>query len=177
MLFEDVQGLSKDELYDNMGIISQEAIEKAKLELIAELEKLEEYTGDSEHIVVVADSCFTNGKLLLLLKNILGLENYEKFVKVVDIDYESEADDSYLEDQLAVNHSLFILGGSLSDTYSMHDSHYRSSLAKMIRETTDEYSQRYLNKRIIGICFGQQYLANIIGIANKNSAGIIATLK
>ncbi len=99
----------KDDLYDNTGIIPQEAIETAKTELIAELERLERLTGDPQHIIVVADDCFTNGKLLSLLSRILGPDNYEKFVKIVPIDYENPMDESFLEENLSLNHSLFIL--------------------------------------------------------------------
>lgn len=177
VLFEDIRELKKDELYDNNDIVSEAKIQKAKLELISELEKLSELTDNPQHIVVIVDGCFTNHRLLILLKKILGKEHFSKFVKVVPIDYDAKADNAYLEEQLSINHSLFILGGSLSDTYNMNGSHYTSALSQSIQEVADEYAPRYLNKRFIGICFWQQYLANVIGIANKNSSGIIATLK
>lgn len=177
MLFEDIRALTKDELYDNTGIAPRESIEEAKTELVAELQKLEGLTGESQHIVVVADDCFTNGKLLSLLRDILGQENYEKFVKLVPIDYEKPADMPFLEENLATNHSLFIIGGSMSDVDSMEKSHYDSPLSRMMRDVADDNCPREVNKRLIPICFGQQYLANIIGRANKSSTGIIATLR
>lgn len=64
------------------------------------------------------------------------------------------------------------------DTYSIDQSHYDSYLAQLIKDVSDEYSPRYLNKRFVWVCFWQQYLANIIWIANiRNSSGIIATIK
>lgn len=134
MLFEDVYELHKDELYDNHSIISEESIIQAKRELVAELEQLEQSTGESQHIVIVVDDCFTNKKLLVLIKKILGRENFRRFVKVVHIDYNKKADNGYLEEHLSMNHSLFILGGSLSDTYHMDYSHYSSYLAELIQQ-------------------------------------------
>lgn len=128
-------------------------IQRAKLELISELEKLSELTENPQHIIVIVDSCFTNLKLLVLLKKILGKENFSKFVKVVNINYDTKADNAYLEEELSINHSLFILGGSLSDTYAMDGSHYSSALSQSIQEVADEYAPRYLNKRFMGICF------------------------
>ena len=100
MLFEDVRSIHKDELFDNNSIISNEAISRAKQELISELEALSEATDESKHIVVVVDDCFTNKKLLILLRNILGKENFRRFVRVVDIDYKKSADNEYLEEML-----------------------------------------------------------------------------
>lgn len=176
VLFTEVREVQKSDLDDNTHILPEPAIEQAKVELIAALENLGKLTGDPQRIVVIADGCFTNTQLLILLRRILGKENYRKFVKTVPIDYDAEADHAYLGEQLANNNTLYFLGGSLSDTYSMHDSHYDSPLAEMIKEVSDEYAPRYVNKRIIGICFGQQYIANVIGVS-RNTSGIIATLK
>ncbi len=176
VLFTDLQELRKTDLNDNANIISESSIEQAKKDLIAALKNLEKLTKNPQSIVVIADDCFTNIRLLVLLKNILGKENYRRFIKVVQINYDTPANNDYLEKQLENNHTLCILGGSLSDTYSMHESHYDSPLAQMIKTISDEYAPRYINKRLVGVCFWQQYTANIIG-KSRNSTGIIATLK
>jgi hypothetical protein len=153
VLFTDLQELQKTDLDDNSNVISESSIEQAKKDLIAALENLEKLTKNPQSIVVIADDCFTNTRLLALLRNILGKENYRRFVKVIQIDYNAPADNVYLEKQLEYNHTLYILGGSLSDTYSMHESHYDSPLAHMIKTISDEYPPRPLNKRLIGVCF------------------------
>lgn len=177
VLFNDFNYICKHELYDNSSIICQEEIEKAKEELLKELNELSELTWDDKKIVIIADKCFTNYKLLILLRKILWKENFNRFVKVVEIDYEKQANNKYLESELWSNHCLYMLWWSLSDTYSIDPSHYDSYLAQIIKDVSDEYYPRYLNKRLIWVCFWQQYLANIIWIANKNSSWIIATIK
>lgn len=178
--WNQVKTLRKDEIHDNNHIISAEKIAAAKIELIQELEnldRLDTFRWAHKHIIVVVDDCFTNTKLLVLLKKILWKENFKRYVKVVKINYNEEVDIAYLKENLSANHVLFILGGSLSDTYKMRDSHYDSPLTELIKEVSDEYAPPYLNKRIIWVCFGQQFIANNIWIANKDSAGIIATIQ
>ena len=171
-----IKTILKDEICDNSSIAPPEEIERAKQELVTELAKLEELTGESQHIVVVADSCFTNTRLLILLKHILWKEGFKKYIKIVDIDYNKEVDEKYLEEMLGGNHNLYILWGSLSDTYRMSDSHYDSPLSRIIKNTLDVYHRLFENNRFMAICFGQQFTANI-WIAEKDSAGITATIK
>ncbi len=110
VLFTDLQELQKTDLDDNSNIISESSIEQAKKDLIAALENLEKLTRNPpQSIVVIADNCFTNTRLLILLKNILGKENYRRFVKVVQIDYNAPSVNDYLEKQLENNHTLYIL--------------------------------------------------------------------
>lgn len=177
VLFEDIVPILLEELNDNQNIVSLEHIEEAKKQILFLLEELEELTGDTKRIQVVIDSCFTNAMLLVLLERILGPEAFQKYVNVVNINYETPSTNDYLEENLENNHSLILLWGSLSDVYSMHSSHYDWYLANLIKQVWDEYYQKFLNKRILGICFGQQFMANIIGLINKNTSGIIATVK
>lgn len=177
VLFEDIVSIEKSELSSNEWIISQEEIDSAKKELLTELEQLENLTEKTKHIIVVIDSCFTNKVLLVLLRNILGKEAFLRYVQVVKIDYENPSNDTELEEYLASNHSLILLWWSLSDVYSMHTTHYDGVLARLIHEVGDDYYQKFLNKRILWVCFWQQFLANVIWVANKNSSWIIATVK
>lgn len=176
-LFEDFNVPTREELNDNSWIISQEEIEIAKKSLINELEKLSNLTQELKHIIIVMDDCFTNFHLLILLRKILWKENYKKYVKVTKINFQEKAYDKYLESNLETNNSLIILWWSFSDTYSIDSSHYDSYLSYAIKQSWDEYQQGFLNKRFLWICFWQQYLANIIWIANRDSSWITATIK
>lgn len=177
VLFSDTPVFLKEELYDNSWIIDDTEIQKAKQILLQELEELETLTGKTKHILLVVDDCFTNKLLWVTLRRILWKEAFSKYVERVDIDYKKKSDDAYLEEKLSTNHSLIILWWSLSDVYDIDNSHYDWYLAKTIKEVGDNYHQRFLNKRFIWVCFGQQFLANIIWVANKNSSWIIATIK
>lgn len=177
VLFEDIISIEKSQLSSNEGIISSEEIETAKQELLKELQDLETLTQKSKHIIIVIDNCFTNKVLLVLLRKILGKQAFSQYVQVVKIDYENPSNDAELEEYLSINHSLILLGGSLSDVYSIDTSHYDWVLARLIHEVGDDYYQKFLNKRILWVCFWQQFLANVIWVANKNSSGIIATVK
>lgn len=167
----------KEKMFDNNGIIENEEIIIAQKYLKELLEKLENLTGESQHILVVIDDCFTNTALLIILKKILWKEWFLKYVKIVSIDYTQPSDDSYLEENLSINHSVIILWWSLSHVYNMDSSHYDGYLAKTIKEVSDDYHPKFLNKRFVWICFWQQFLANIIWTANKNSSWIIATIE
>ncbi|MDD5213855.1 MAG: hypothetical protein PHG82_05505 [Candidatus Gracilibacteria bacterium] len=173
----DFKVINKTALSDNYNISDHLQLEIAKLELKKELYELSKITGKDEHIYLYIDDCFTNKLLIKVLEKILGEKEFERFVSIVNIDLSKEHDEEIFKTDEISNNSLILFGGSLNDTYTIDKSHYESRFAEMIKLIGNDYSPHYINQRIIGICFGQQFIANLMGITNSESSGIIATYK
>lgn len=89
----------------------------------------------SEPIVFVRDACFTNQLLRTLLVRIFeGEKNYREFVREVSIDYSNPPPDKILRDYLP-GKRIVIIGGSESDTDSIHPDMYSNHIAKCVRES------------------------------------------
>ena len=124
-------------------------------------------------IVLVRDGCFTNDLLEEELRSILGKEGFKRFVSVQRIDWDEdrldEAGAMYRSSGKRLlrlqNHSVILLGGSLSDAYSIPPAQYGSSLVEDIWKAMDgEPDDMENNRRLLGICFGNQLMANLAGI-------------
>ncbi len=160
----------------------KEELENKKLDLTYDLEKLYELNGGKAPIIVIVDDCFTNNLLLKLLEKILE-EKFEKLVSVIHMSYTKYENKEWTEElDKAIeknihNNSIIILWGSYSDTYSVNPNMYNSKLAKIIKNIASSSTSREINNRMLGVCFGQQFIANIIWIMNINKENIIATVK
>ncbi len=176
-LFREMKIIKKTDLDNNNNLIWESSIEFAKREIIKLLEELEKLTWEPKHIHIIADKCFTNYRLKLLIRKILWKEKFKRYVNNVDINYSSSTSSKTLENALDINHSIFILWWSLSDTYDIKDYHYNSTLSEQIKIAADDYAPKFMNKRFLWVCFWQQYIANLIWIANRDSSWIVATVK
>ncbi len=156
------------DLNDNLWLFPEEGLENIKKLIIDCLEELERSTQESKSIYIVCDDCFTNTLMIQVIKNILWESNFNKFVEIVNIDLQKECDNSVF-DKIWSN-KLIIQWWSLSDTNTMHPSYYSSSLAKIIRDTSDENEN---NCRFVGICHWNQYASIEVWI--KSSSFVITT--
>ncbi len=170
-------------LSKNEGIVSKEDLELHKAKLFESFEKQYTMTGNKKPLVVVRDTCFTNDLLEGSLLRIFGQDLYEKYVDFVNIDYWAE--DSFFVDSKNIDiccdnihpNAIILLWGSLADTYTIPLSHYGGKLASIIRDNLMQIPPKGVNNRILGICFGQQFVANLLGSIHKESPAIIATIK
>lgn len=173
----DFKVIRKDSLANNYNASDHLQLEIAKLELKKELYELSRITQKDDHIYLYIDDCFTNKLLIDVLIKILWEKEFEKFVSIVNIDLSKEHDEEKFKTDEISNNSVMLLWWSLNDTYTIDKSHYESKFAEMIKMIWNDFSPHYINKRIIWICFGQQFIANLMGITNSESSWIIATYK
>lgn len=102
-----IVSLKKNMLPDNSKLASEVMIELVKDALGQALEQLYAENNGKKPIVLVTDSCFTNTLLKNTLRDILTPEKFEKYVSLVDIDYES--DGNTITSEALHNDSLIIL--------------------------------------------------------------------
>lgn len=163
-------------LSDNSGLPLQESVEMTIEHVRHQLASLRALLS-AEPIVFVRDECFTNDLLGEILRKICGSEEkYEKFVREVHIDYANPPSDEVLREYFP-GKRIVIIGGSESDTDTIHPDMYSNHLAKCIRESfsgpeSSEYCHRFL-----AVCFGSQYAANLIGIECGDSLCVPATMR
>lgn len=147
------------ELNDNSWIASEKLLNTIKRLLLFELWFLENLVWEQKSIYIVCDNCFTNPLLIWVIKRILWDEYFNKYVEVVNIDYDKEADDELF--WKIWDNKLFILWWSLKDTHNIHPSHYTSVLSKLIKSA---WTNMHRNNRFVLICFSNQYGAELINI-------------
>lgn len=169
--------INKNLLCNNFDTSDNLLLEIAKLELKKELYDLSRITWKDEHIYLYIDDCFTNQLLIKVLEKILWEKEFERFVRIVNVDLSKEYDANQFKTDEIANNSIILLWWSLNDTYTIDKSHYESDFAEMIKTIWNDYSPHIINKRIIWVCFGQQFIANLMWITNDESSWIIATYK
>lgn len=177
VLFLDVREIKKEELSRNETLPEQSEIDFAKQDLLSELTLLEHLTGNKQPIKIIMDDCFTNLFLVIQLREILGKEAFDKYVKIIRINYQEPEDSLLLKCEFNQNDSVFIFWWSLSDTHSIDESYYKGMLFEFLRKNIDLYESQKSNQKILGVCFGQQFIANVLGISHTNDSWIIWTLK
>lgn len=140
------------------------------------LKNLREILG-AQPVVFVRDGCFTNDLLRSVLVGIAGSEDaYANLIREVHIDYSNPPPDAVLREYFP-GKRIVIIGGSESDTDTIHPDMYSNHLAKCVRESfsgpeSSEYCHRFL-----AICFGSQYAANLIGAECGDSLCVPATMR
>lgn len=167
-----------DNLPNNENGIPLEILQLKVTELRIQLEKLLEINEGRKPITLLIDDCFTNQLLLRQLEEIIGVD-YNRFVEVITVDFENYTKEKEKEIKDKVwNNSIIIIGGSFSDTYTIPNNMYEGYLPELIRNITkDQVDLNLFNNKIIGICFGQQYIANLMGIDRIYTEKIITTIK
>lgn len=165
-------------LPNNDNLISNDILNLKQKELILNLEILLEINEGRKPIVIIMDDCFTNTLLLRNLAEILWM-HYEKFVDIVEINFENYTVESELEIKQKVwNNSLIMIWGSFSDTYTIPDNMYNWYLPELIKNISkDQVDLKRYNNKLIWICFWQQYIANLMGIDRIYTEKIITTIK
>lgn len=172
-LHKDYNYLSKDDLVSNEHIPEQREIQEAVDEAIALLKHMTTMkNGDHNHITYIRDTCVINNAQEEYIT-----KHFWDFIKIVNIDYEKSADFQNLKKQLDSDNTLYILWWSSSDTYSMHFSHYHSALSELIQSVSDVYESAKYNKKIMWVCFGNQYMANLIWSQSIDHPNVTATVK
>lgn len=173
LLTQTYQPLEKSALHHN-AVALEYQLENAKKELIDSLFALERLTQVSRNIVFFWDDCFTNTLLRNLLNKILWDKNFERFVEMRPLDFSKPCDETTFKIH---QNSVAIFGWSLSDTYDIHESYYSGYFAQLIKNLWDDFDPLRLNNRIIWVCFGQQYIANLLWITNNHTSSVIATYR
>lgn len=112
----------KEDLPANNNILPLSELKVIRENMIFNLNEMYNILDWKKPIVFIADSCFTNQLLIKQLYSIL-FEDFDKFVEIVEIDYENPLNNFHLKDYL-YNNSIVILWWSFSDTYSIPDSMY-----------------------------------------------------
>jgi len=163
------------ELPNNDNILNIDELSFKKTKLIENLKLINEILNWKKPIVVIADSCFTNKLLINQLKTILGIY-FEFLVEIVNIDYEDSSKNEHISDYL-YNNSIVILGGSYSDTYTISDDFYKWDLFNFIKKVSSDNVSVDTNNKIIGVCFWQQYINNIMWIERIHTEKIATTIK
>ncbi|MFA5917895.1 MAG: hypothetical protein WC850_06715 [Candidatus Gracilibacteria bacterium] len=140
-----------------------------KKSLVEVLDKLSEILGDKKPIVFLSDGCFTNELFTRELCEILG-DDYDKYVEEVKISYEDESQNKHIPNYLYKN-SILILGGSLTNLEDVPQKFYDSKLVDFIKKVHNNK----INSKLIGICWGHQFISHIIGLDEVLSEKIITT--
>lgn len=165
----------RDDLPKNSNILSLKALGEIRELMISNLNEMCEILDWKKPIVFIADSCFTNQLLIKQLFNIL-FEDFDRFVDIVEIDYENPLNNLHLKDKI-YNNSIIILWGSFSDTYTIPDSMYSWPLFDLIKELSKDTVWIEINNKILWVCFWQQYINNIMWIDRIFSERIMTTIK
>lgn len=143
-----------------------------KYRLPAALDKLTELAGRPP-IILIRDACFVNDHLEAALKRVLGEEGFFKYVTTAHIDWDYGLHSTELDD--LPEKTVVIIGGSFSDTYSIPLSKYSSKFVQTLARTMRcDPDDRNFNRRLLGICFGNQLLANVLayGAGDERSYGL-----
>lgn len=128
-------------------------------------------------MVFIRDECFTNDLLRSNLVDIVGGEEaYADLVREIDFDYSNPPPDEVLKDYLP-GKRIVIIGGSESDTDTIHPDMYSNHLAKCVRESFSGPESSELCHRFFTVCFGSQYAANLIGVECGDSLCVPATMR
>ena len=165
----------RTDLPNNSNILPLSEIKELRNSLMDNLEKMYEILDWKKPIVFIADSCFTNKLLIKQLFSIL-FEDFDRFVDIVEIDYENPEKNKHIEDKL-YNNSIIILWWSFSDTYTIPDSMYSWPLFELIKNVSRDTAWVEVNNKILWVCFGQQYINNIMWIDRIFSEKILTTYK
>lgn len=165
----------RSDLPKNTNILTLSELTKIRESMISNLTEMYEILDWKKPIVFIADSCFTNQLLIKQLFSIL-YDDFDRFVEIVEIDYENPLNNLHLKDHI-YNNSIIILWGSFSDTYSIPDSMYSWPLFDLIKELSRDTVWIEVNNKILWVCFWQQYINNIMWIDRIFSERIMTTIK
>ncbi|MFZ3232765.1 MAG: hypothetical protein WA194_04490 [Patescibacteria group bacterium] len=163
-------------LPDNSGLPPERYVELTCAHVRQMLVNLRDVLGATP-VVFVRDECFTNDLLRSNLVDILGGEEaYADLIREIHFDYSNPPSDDVLRGYFP-GKRIVIIGGSESDTDTIHPDMYSNHLAKCLRESfsgpeSSEYCHRFL-----AVCFGSQYAANLIGAECGDSLCVPATMR
>lgn len=148
-------------------------IEKKKALLREHLIRLEQKWHLPPIIVIRFVDCATNRCLSRRLEEICGGES-KKWIRELRVDFDPKADDPQhairhwqhqlgpqLRDRLGPKRGgIFVVGGSWNDAYDMTGTAYKQKIGESI---VDAVAAEESLHRLLGICFGAQTTADILG--------------
>lgn len=143
--------------------------EEERKVLINTLEYLSEILWWKKPIIFISDWCFTNDLFIRELKEILA-NDYDKFVKEVNISYENESKNNHIWNYLYEN-SILILWWSYTNLSDIPNELLKWELVKFIKEV---HNNR-INSKLIWICWWHQFISHIIWLDEMFSEKIITT--
>lgn len=129
-------------------------LSKDRRRLQHHLEVLYERSGTQPICLVEHKDCFTNGAMRDTLQRLLGgVRNFRKYVMVYSID------PSIYQYPLPMDDKIYILGGSVSETYDRFGHDFTRRFSLPLTEAVAASSRM----RVLAVCFGYQSMAEAYG--------------
>lgn len=138
----------------NADVPQYKDLRKNRTRLLHHLEILYQRINGQPICLVEHKDCFTNGAMRDTLRKLLGgIKNFRKYVMIYSID------PTVYQYPLPMEDRIYILGGSVSETYDNFGHDFTRRFSLPLIESVAESSRM----RVLAVCFGYQSMAQAYG--------------